>query len=135
MKYRFVEALNNFLLSEGRKDLINTQLDCHSTIQLELNELSPINIDLSGNDVILWSCLSESQIEHLKPISYPLLSDLLEYAPRCFPAGQPAMNYSDNNIVLSGVMHEDAMTDPELFAATLEEFYERSHQLTTLLTA
>lgn len=135
MKYRFVEALNKFLLSEGRSDLINPQLDCHSTIQLELNESPPINIDLSGNDVILWSYLSESQIEHLKPIAYQLLSDLLAYAPRNFPAGQPALNCADNNLLLSGMMHEDALNDSELFAATLEEFYERSHQLTTLLTA
>lgn len=135
MKYRFVEALNTFLSTEGRQDLINSQLDCHSTIQLELNESPPINVDLVTNDVILWSNLYEYQGVNLDAVSYPLLSDLLEYNPRCFQVGQPALNITNNTFVLSAVMHEDAMNDPQLFSASLEEFYERSSRLMTLLTA
>ncbi|AJJ62453.1 InvB/SpaK family type III secretion system chaperone [Yersinia aldovae] len=135
MKYRFVDALNSFLSTEGRQDLINSQLDCHSTIQLELNEAPPINVDLLTNDIILWSNLSECQMGHLEALGHTLLSELLEYTPRNFQIGQPALSFMDNTLVLSAVMREEAMNDSQLFADSLNEFYERSHRLTTLLTA
>ncbi|HDL6961221.1 TPA: type III secretion system protein [Yersinia enterocolitica] len=133
MKYRFVEALNSFLSTEGREELINSQLDCHSTIQLELNEAPPINVDLLTDDIILWSNLSECQIGHLEALGQTLLSELLEYTPRNFQVGQPALSFMDNALVLSAVMREESMNDSQLFADSLNEFYERSHRLTTLL--
>ncbi|HHL2560655.1 TPA: type III secretion system protein [Yersinia enterocolitica] len=133
MKYRFVEALNSFLSTEGREELINSQLDCHSTIQLELNEASPINVDLLTNDIILWSNLPECQMGHLEALGQTLLSELLEYTPRNFQVGQPALSFMDNSLVLSAVMREESMNDAELFADSLNEFYERSHRLTTML--
>ncbi|CNH38790.1 type III secretion system protein [Yersinia massiliensis] len=135
MKYRFIEALNTFLSYEGRQDLINTQLDCHSTIQLELNESPPINVDLASEDVILWSNLYEYHSAGFDTKSGSLLSELLSYTPRNFQIGQPALNITNNTFVLSAVMPEAAMNDPQLFSASLEEFYERSHQLMTLLIA
>lgn len=44
MKYRFLEALNDFLSAYGRDDLINSQLDCHSTIQLILNRVRQLTL-------------------------------------------------------------------------------------------
>ncbi|MEY4922179.1 MAG: hypothetical protein RLY17_896 [Pseudomonadota bacterium] len=135
MKYRFVDALNSFLSIEGRQDLINSQLDCHSTIQLSLNEVPPINVDLLTNDIILWSSLSECQMEQLEALGHVLLSELLEYTPRNFQVGQPALSFMDNTLLLCAVMREGAMNDSQLFADSLNEFYERSHRLTALLTA
>ncbi|WP_145932179.1 type III secretion system protein [Yersinia bercovieri] len=135
MKYRFVEMLNTFLSSEGRQDLINSQLDCHSTIQLELNKAPAINVDLATNDIILWSNLCEYHSTNLDAISGSVLSDLLEYTPRSFQVGQPALNITNNTFVLSAVMQADAMSNPQLFSASLDEFYERSSRLMTLLTA
>ncbi|QHB33881.1 type III secretion system protein [Yersinia canariae] len=135
MKYRFVDALNTFLSTEGRQDLINPQLDCHSTIQLELNAAPPINVDLLTNDIILWSNIYECQMGHLEALGHSLLSELLEYTSRNFQVGQPSLNFVDSTLVLSAVIRAEAMNDPTLFADSLSEFYERSHRITTLLTA
>ncbi|WP_392433375.1 type III secretion system protein [Yersinia sp. HM-2024] len=133
MKYRFVDALNSFLSTEGRQDLINSQLDCHSTIQLELNEAPPINIDLLTDDIILWCRISECQMNHLESLGQNLLSELLEYAPRNFHIGQPALSFREDTLVLSAILREPALNDTQLFADSLNEFYERSHRLSTLL--
>lgn len=61
MKYRFVEVLNEYLGEMGRDDLINTQLDCHSNIQLEMNDSPAINIDLTS-DILLFGVLYQSVI-------------------------------------------------------------------------
>lgn len=134
MKYRFIEALNNFLNSEGRNDLINPQLDCHSTIQLELNDFPAINIDLATDDIVFWCSLADYNVASLETNSHSLLNQLLTYAPQSFQPGQPALALVDEVLVLSAVMKPEALTNSSLFAQSLEEFFERSHQLRTLLT-
>ncbi|HDL7825972.1 type III secretion system protein [Yersinia enterocolitica] len=133
MKYRFVDALNSFLSTEGRQDLINSQLDCHSTIQLELNESPPINVDLLTDDIILWCNIAECQMGHLEALGQNLLSELLEYTPDNFHIGQPALSFRENTLVLSAILREPALNDTQLFADSLNEFYERSHRFSTLL--
>nr|AGM14900.1 YsaK [Yersinia enterocolitica] len=133
MKYRFVDALNSFLSTEGRQDLINSQLDCHSTIQLELNESPPINVDLLTDDIILLCSIAECQMGHLEALGQNLLSELLEYTPGNFHIGQPALSFRENTLVLSAILREPALNDTQLFADSLNEFYERSHRFSTLL--
>lgn len=134
MKYRFIEALNNFLSSEGRDDLINPQLDCHSTIQLALKEFPAINIDLTTDDILFWCNIADYNAVYLEANSHALLQQLLTYTPQSFQPGQPALALVDETLVLSAVMKPEALTDPSLFAQSLEEFYERSHQLRTVMT-
>ncbi|MDQ5991078.1 InvB/SpaK family type III secretion system chaperone [Providencia stuartii] len=133
MKYRFVEALNTFLNSMGRSDLINPQLDCHSNIQLEMNDSPAINIDLSGDDLIIWCHLAEYSPAKFDSMAHMLLSMIVEYSPRNFQLGQPALNLIDNSLVLSAVMKESALNDTQQFADSFEEFFERSHQFQTVL--
>ncbi|EPC7690053.1 MULTISPECIES: InvB/SpaK family type III secretion system chaperone [Providencia] len=133
MKYRFVEALNTFLNSMGRSDLINPQLDCHSNIQLEMNDSPAINIDLSGDDLIIWCHLAEYSPAKFDSMVHMLLSMIVEYSPRNFQLGQPALNLIDNSLVLSAVMKESALNDTQQFADSFEEFFERSNQFQTVL--
>lgn len=133
MKYRFVEALNTFLNSMGRSDLINPQLDCHSNIQLEMNDLPAINIDLSGDDLIIWCHLAEYSPAKFDSMAHMLLSMIVEYSPRNFQLGQPTLNLIDNSLVLSAVMKESALNDTQQFADSFEEFFERSNQFQTVL--
>lgn len=133
MKYRFVEALNTFLNSMGRNDLINPQLDCHSNIQLEMNDSPAINIDLSGDDLIIWCHLAEYSPAKFDSMAHMLLSMIVEYSPRNFQLGQPALNLIDNSLVLSAVMKESALNDTQQFADSFEEFFERSNQFQTVL--
>ncbi|AFH93824.1 MULTISPECIES: type III secretion system protein [Providencia] len=133
MKYRFVEALNTFLNSMGRSDLINPQLDCHSNIQLEMNDSPAINIDLSGDDLIIWCHLAEYSPAKFDSMAHMLLSMIVEYSPRNFQLGQPALNLIDNSLVLSAVMKESALNDTQQFADSFEEFFERSNQFQTVL--
>jgi hypothetical protein len=74
-------------------------------------------------------------MEQLEALGHVLLSELLEYTPRNFQVGQPALSFMDNTLLLCAVMREGAMNDSQLFADSLNEFYERSHRLTALLTA
>ncbi|MER5080015.1 type III secretion system protein [Providencia stuartii] len=133
MKYRFVEALNTFLNSMDRSDLINPQLDCHSNIQLEMNDSPAINIDLSGDDLIIWCHLAEYSPAKFDSMAHMLLSMIVEYSPRNFQLGQPALNLIDNSLVLSAVMKESALNDTQQFADSFEEFFERSNQFQTVL--
>ncbi|EDU57892.1 type III secretion system protein [Providencia stuartii] len=133
MKYRFVEALNTFLNSMGRSDLINPQLDCHSNIQLEMNDSPAINIDLSGDDLIIWCHLAEYSPAKFDSMAHMLLSMIVEYSPRNFQLGQLALNLIDNSLVLSAVMKESALNDTQQFADSFEEFFERSNQFQTVL--
>lgn len=134
MKYRFLEALNDFLSAYGRDDLINSQLDCHSTIQLDLESCPPINIDLATNDIIIWSNIADYNPSYVEAVSASLLNQLITYSPRYFMAGQPALNIVDSTLVLSAVMKEEALTYQPMFAGMLEEFYERCNQLRTLFS-
>ncbi|MEX9949361.1 CesT family type III secretion system chaperone [Providencia zhijiangensis] len=129
MKYRFVEKLNEFLNSMGRSDLINPQLDCHSNIQLEMDDAPAINIDLSSDDLIIWCNLMECNYSRLDASSASLLKDILEYVPRNFHAGQPALNLIENNLVLSAVLKATSLDNMQLFADSFDEFFERATEL------
>ncbi|WP_265497581.1 InvB/SpaK family type III secretion system chaperone [Providencia rustigianii] len=133
MKYRFVEKLNEFLNSMGRSDLINSQLDCHSNIQLEMNDFPAINIDLSTDELIIWCNLAECNYSRLDSVSASLLRSLIEYPPRNFQPGQPALNIIDNTLVLSAVLKEKSMDNMQLFADSFEEFFERANEIRTQL--
>ncbi|ELX8380551.1 type III secretion system protein [Providencia vermicola] len=133
MKYRFVEALNSFLNDMGRSDLINPQLDCHSNIQLEMNDAPAINIDLSSDDVIIWCHLAEYSAARFDSVSQNLLNMIIQYPPRNFQPGQPALNLVDDVFVLSAVMKETALSHAQQFADSFEEFFERSNLFRTAL--
>ncbi|EMT6576399.1 MULTISPECIES: type III secretion system protein [Providencia] len=133
MKYKFIETLNEYLSSMGRNDLVNSQLDCHSNIQLEMNDSPAINIDLSTDDIIIWSHLADCNYSHLDAVSASLLKTLLEYPPRNFQPGQPALNIVDDIYVLSAVLKESSLNEMQLFADSLEEFFERANELSAQL--
>ncbi|EKT60891.1 type III secretion system protein [Providencia sneebia] len=135
MKYRFVEALNNYLNLMGRKELINPQLDCHSNIQLEMNESPSINIDLSGDEIIIWSHIAEHSVVNMDMLSYSLLNMIIEYIPKHFQPGQPALHLVDDMFMLSAVIKPSALDDIQLFSGSFEEFFEYSSQIRTLLVS
>ncbi len=129
MKYKFVEKLNEFLNSMGRSDLVNSQLDCHSNIQLEMNDSPAINIDLSTDDIIIWCHLTDCNYSRLDSMSSVLLKTILEYSPRNFQPGQPALNIVDDTFVVSAVLKETSLNDMQLFADSFDEFFERANEL------
>lgn len=129
MKYRFVEKLNEFLNTAGRSDLVNPQLDCHSNIQLEMHDAPAINIDLSSDDLIIWCELMECNYSRLDASNALVLKSILEYVPRNFHPGQPALNIMDNNLVLSAVLKSASLDDMQLFADSFEEFFDRINEL------
>ncbi|ENU1226652.1 MULTISPECIES: type III secretion system protein [Providencia] len=134
MKYRFIEMLNEFLNSMGRSDLVNSKLDCHSNIQLEMNDFPAINIDLSTDDIIIWCNLADCNYSKLDLISAPLLKTLLEYPPSNFLPGQPALNIVDDVYVLSAVLKQSSLNEIQLFADSFEEFFERANELSAQLS-
>lgn len=134
MKYRFVEQLNAFLNSMGRGDLVNSQLDCHSNIQLEMNDAPAINIDLSTDDLIIWCSFEEYNHSRLDSSSAALLKNMLEYPPRNFYVGQPALSLVEDNLVLSAVLKTTSLDNMQLFADSFEEFFERANELRTQLS-
>ncbi len=129
MKYKFVEKLNEFLNSMGRSDLVNPQLDCHSNIQLEMNDSPAINIDISTDDIIIWCYLTDCNYSRLDSVSSVLLKTILEYSPRNFQPGQPALNIVDDTFVISAVLKETSLNDMQLFADSFDEFFERANEL------
>ena len=134
MKYKFIEKLNEFLISMGRNDLVNTQLDCHSNVQFEMNDSPAINIDLSTDDIIIWCHLADCNYSHLDAVSASLLKSLLEYPPHNFYSGQPALNIVDDTYVLSAVLKESAVNEIQLFSESFEEFFERANELRAQLS-
>ncbi|QLR01462.1 type III secretion system protein [Providencia sp. PROV087] len=134
MKYRFIEMLNEFLNTMGRSDLVNSQLDCHSNIQFEMNGFAKINIDLSTDDIIIWCSLGNCNYSHLDATSSFLLKSLLEYPPNNFYPGQPALNIVNDAYVLSAVLKESALNNIQLFADSFEEFFERANELSAQLS-
>ncbi len=126
MKYHFLEAMNDFLRAYRRDDLINSQLDCHSIIQLDLESYTLIKIDLATNDIIIWSNIADYNLSYIEAVSASLLNKLINYSPRYFMAGQPALNIIDSTLVLSAVMKEESLTYQPMFAGMLEEFYDLS---------
>ncbi|CAI1904390.1 Invasion protein invB [Serratia quinivorans] len=123
MKYRFVEMLNAFLSDVGRSDLLNPDLNCHSSIQLELADMPSINVDLQGDDILLWSSIMDYDALRLEQASYPLLNVILEYQHSNFPSGQPMIKIMDDKLVVSAVMTEEAMINNHQFSDSLEEFF------------
>lgn len=134
MKYRFIEMLNEYLISMGRNDLVNSQLDCHSNIQFEMNGFPAINIDLSTDDIIIWSHLADCNYSHLDVVAASLLKLLLEHPPRSFYPGQPSLNIVDDTYILSAVLKELALSEMKLFSESFEEFFERANELRALLS-
>ncbi|ENG4186126.1 MULTISPECIES: type III secretion system protein [unclassified Providencia] len=135
MKYRFIEVLNEYLGEMGRDDLINTQLDCHSNIQLEMNDSPAINIDLTSDDIIIWCALSECNYSRLDSVSGLLLKSMMEYPPNNFQVGQPALNLVDDTLILSAVLKNSALNEMSLFSNSFEEFFERANVLRDQLSA
>lgn len=135
MKYRFVETLNNYLKTMGRNDLINPSLDCHSNIQLEMNDSPAINIDLSSDDIIIWCSLAPCNYSLLDSVGSALLKSIIEYPLRNFQPGQPALNLVDDTLILSAVLKDSTLNEMSLFSDSFEEFFERANELREQLSA
>lgn len=133
MKYHFITMLNEFLRDVGREDLIDPALNSHSSVQLSLTDMPPINVDLDDDLITLWYEVAAYDPLVLERHSYPLLQILLEPRGTEFPTGQPTLAIIGEQLVLSAHLPEEAVSHLGCFKACLEAFFSYCYELHEVL--
>lgn len=126
MKHLFIEMLNSYLTDYGRVDMINKNIDIHSTISLDLNNTFPINIDLSNDDVILWTSFGKYSEMDVQRLSFYFFQFIITGYSSLYQRGQPILYISDGYLVLSATLLERALQEKDFFKQSIEYFYEKS---------
>ncbi|WP_393949801.1 InvB/SpaK family type III secretion system chaperone [Kluyvera intermedia] len=127
MKYDIVGLLSTLLNDAGISDVLDTDLNNHSTISLTMKDDIPaIHIREDNDEVWVWAKVMENAPSNLAYCSASLLPLMMSHNEEYFYAGQPCLYESDGQLELRAQVKEKHMSSAEAFLSMLD------HYLTTL---
>lgn len=100
------------------------ELDNHSTISLDLNELPSIQISVTDDDVWLWSVLCDFNGAVIEQRGGRMLTALMDGCSFA-RGGQLQLAAQDDSLLLKVLVHPDYLTNGRAFAEVLNGFFER----------
>ncbi|PRP70988.1 type III secretion system chaperone SpaK [Chromobacterium amazonense] len=104
-------------------------LDCHSTIELEMNELPSIYITTQNEDVWLWSFIGNHCDTLIAQRGGELLQELMQGCS--FARGeQLQLAEQDGSLALKALVHSDYLVNGSSFSAALNGFLEALERFT-----
>lgn len=107
----------------GCGSAVESDMDVHSPICISLKSLPEIFVETGEDGVRLWSKLPCDGVAQLGPVA----ADLLEYfLPRQSPAfvcGRALLTWTDDGLVLHGVVSTEYVRDTDRFVDALELFF------------
>lgn len=124
MRTNIAELILKIMYDSGLSELVDTELDDHSTITFNMKDkLPPIHlINNEDDEVWIWTILGEFSVNSLNYYSLKLLPLMLTYNEDMFVLGQPCL-YLDNNVLtLRAMIKESNLFSADTFIDCLNVF-------------
>lgn len=118
----------------GKSDLFSQghQLNNHSTITLELEDLPDIHIAMINDLPMIWATLGHIEPNVIRQLSESLLKTISNHFS--FYPGQPAYFLNDEDVLeLRATFSLTALEDATQFAEAIDKFFQYMLNINTLL--
>lgn len=123
MKYDVVELLSATLKDAGIADIMEGDLNNHSTISLTMKEGIPtIHIRSEDDEVWVWAKVMENAPDSLAYCSASLLPLMMNYDEDFFYTGQPCLYPVDGHLELRAQVQEKHLQHPDAFLSMLDHY-------------
>lgn len=123
MKYDIVELLSRLLNDAGISDILDSDLNNHSTISLTMKDDIPtIHIREENDEVWVWAKVMENAPTSLAYSSASLLPLMMNHQEDFFHIGQPCLYPVDGHLELRAQVKEKHMSSPDAFLPMLDHF-------------
>lgn len=123
MQYDVVALLTEILAEAGMSDVLDKDLNNHSTISLHMKEDIPtIHIKNNDDEVWVWAQLGDYSLSTLSYCSANLFPLLLNHNEAMFHAGQPCLYQADGVLDLRAQVKEKHFSSSAAFMELLDNF-------------
>ncbi|EKC7685903.1 hypothetical protein OQB17_004424 [Salmonella enterica] len=124
MRTNVADLIMKLMEDSGLSDLVDTDLDDHSTITFYMKDnLPPVNILNDDNDEVwLWVVLGNFKINSLIYYSSEILPVILMRDEEIFILGQPCLYLQDDVLYLRAKIKEENLCSGEKFINCLDAF-------------
>lgn len=123
MKYDIVALLSTMLNEAGMGDILDSDLNNHSTISLNMKEDIPtIHIRTEDDEVWIWAKLVENAPVSLAYCSANLIPLMTTFNEDYFYAGQPCLYPIDGRLELRAQVKEKHLYTAEAFLSMLDNY-------------
>ena len=134
MQYDVVALLTEILAEVGMSDVLDKDLNNHSTISLHMKDDIPtIHIKNNDEEIWVWAQLGEVNLSTLSYCSANLFPLLLAHNEDVFYAGQPCLYQVDNVLDLRAQVKEKHFESASAFMEMLDTFLAVLQQYRTAL--
>lgn len=134
MQYDVVALLTEILAKVGMSEVLNKDLNNHSTISLHMKDDIPtIHIKSNDEEIWVWAQLGEVNLSTLSYCSANLFPLLLAHNEEVFHAGQPCLYQIDNSLDLRAQVKEKHCDSASAFMEMLDTFLTVLQQYRTAL--
>lgn len=123
MKYDLVSLLSTILNNVGLSDVIDENLNNHSTISLNMKgDIPTIHIRNEDEQIWVWAKLCDYNISTLSYASASLFPIIFNYKEDIFYCGQPCLYPVEGNLELRAQVKEQHLESPDAFLIFLENY-------------
>ncbi|WP_440862863.1 hypothetical protein [Symbiopectobacterium purcellii] len=134
MQYDVVALLTEILAEVGMSEVLDKDLNNHSTISLHMKDGIPtIHIKSNDEEIWVWAQLGEVNLSTLCYCSANLFPLLLAHNEEAFHAGQPCLYQIDNSLDLRAQVKEKHCESASAFMEMLDTFLTVLQQYRTAL--
>lgn len=136
MQMDLASLVTDAIKTMGKPDLFpqGHQLNNHSAITLELEELPDIHIAIINDLPTIWANLGCVEPNVIRQLSEPLLVSIISNHVPFFYPGQPAYFLSDENILeLRATFSITALENASQFAEAIDNFFQYMLNINKLL--
>ena len=128
MNFDLISLIKEALTQANCIDKLTEELDPHSAVELNFNEVPTICIEAVDDAVVLSCCLSE-QVVNLRNCPTTVILDLV--APKALWARHHTVSLLEDNgdLYLTAVVADSHLRGGREFSQSLDGFYERARQL------
>lgn len=125
MNYDIVSLMNSILEDNGLSSLVNSDLDVHSTISLEMkNDMPSIHIRQEDDKLWIWRVLSECNEGILIQAAHNIIPLILTDCEDYFNPGSPFLRLNGNELDLRAQINMADITSPDNLLERIEVFDE-----------
>ena len=123
MKYDLVSLLSTMLHNVGLSNIIDENLNNHSTISLNMKDDIPtIHIRNEDDKIWVWAKLCDYNLSTLTYSSANIFPIMFNYNEDIFYCGQPCLYPIEENLELRAQVKEKHLESPESFLVFLDHY-------------
>lgn len=126
MRLNITDLIKEIMTDAGLSDLVDTELDEHSTVTFYMKDGMPSihMLNDENNEVWIWATLGEFNLNSLIYYSADLLPIILTNDEHLFVLGQPCLYLQEDALILRAMVKEEHLYSCNAFINCLNDFFQ-----------